>query len=227
MSVEEFQRAAGRRAADLVENGMVIGLGSGSTARFATLHVAERLREGSLCDIVAIPTSTETAQLALAEGIPLTTLETHPEIQMTIDGADEIDPRLDVIKGHGGHLLREKIVAAATRREIIVADESKLVERLGSKLAVPVEVIPFGWKQARLALASMGARTTLRMVDGTPYVTDEGNHIIDCAFPCIPNPRELDRELNAIPGVVETGLFVGMVDMAIVAGLCGVRIMEK
>ena len=143
MLIEQLKQATGYRAAEYVESGMVVGLGSGSTARYATLRIGELLRQGQLHDIVGIPTSKETASIARGAGIPLATLNQHPQIDLTIDGADEVDPQLDLIKGHGGCLLREKIVAAATLREIIVVDEGKLVQHLGERFALPVEVIPF------------------------------------------------------------------------------------
>jgi ribose 5-phosphate isomerase A len=227
MLEQELKRIAGYRAVDFLRSGMVVGLGSGSTARFATLQIAAKLRLGELRDIVAIPTSEETARLARAEGIPLTTLDEHPRIDATIDGADEVDPQLDVIKGLGGALLREKIVAFATGHEIIVVDESKLVQRLGTKSPVPVEVIQFGWRNTEAALARTSARTILRLVKGTPYVTDEGNYIIDCAYQGIDAPQELAATIHAIPGVVESGLFLGLVKTVIVASPTGVRILER
>jgi len=228
MSIDELKRATGYRAAEYVRPGMVLGLGSGSTARFATLRVAERVRQGELYDIVAVPTSEETARLAAAEGIPLTTLDERPHIDITIDGADEVDPRLDVIKGLGGFLLREKIVAAATATEIIVVDESKLVQRLGTRSPVPVEVIRFGWLNTRRFLEETGTvRTAVRLAGGSPYITDEGNYIIDCTYEGIDNPVELSQRLNAIPGVVENGLFLGMAKIVVVAAATGVSILER
>lgn len=228
MSAEELKRAAARRALEFISSGMVVGLGSGSTARYATLGLGEKLREGSLRDIVAIPTSEETAELARQEGIPLTTLEEHHRIAVTIDGADEVDPSLNVIKGGGGCLLREKIVAYATEREIIVVDESKMSARLGLKSSVPVEVIRFGWRGTEAALARTGARTTLRRIGDVPYVTDEGHYIIDCSYEGgIEAPAELAVSLNMIPGVVEHGLFLGLVKMVIVASPGRVEILER
>ena len=159
----ELKQAAGYRAAEWITSGMTIGLGSGSTARYATLRIGQRLGDGSLKDVVAVPTSEDTASLARSVGIPLTTLEQVTSIDVTIDGADEVDPQLNVIKGLGGALLREKIVAAATKREIIVVDQSKLSDRLGIKSPVPVEVIRFGWVQAQEALHETGARIEMRM----------------------------------------------------------------
>ena len=222
------KRAAGYAAADLVATGMVVGLGSGSTARFATLRIGERLRSGELRDIVGIPTSEETARLAAERGIPLSDLDRHPRIDLTIDGADEVDPRLRLIKGHGGYLLREKIVAAASARLIIVVDASKLVERLGIRFAVPVEIIRFGWRNAAERLARTGAVTELRESAGQPYVTDEGNYIVDCHYRGgIDDPASLSCDLNTIPGVVENGLFLDLVVMVIVASGGGIQRLER
>lgn len=227
MSVDERKRQAGVAAVEAIRDGMVVGLGSGSTARFATLRLAEKLRAGELRDIVAVPTSVETATLARREGIPLTSLEAHEQVDVTIDGADEVDPDLNVIKGLGGFLLREKIVAFATRQEIIVVDDSKLVDRLGTKAPVPVEVIRFGWRNTWRALERTGAQVTQRLVAGEPYVTDEGNFILDCRYPGIGAPAALAAQINAIPGVVENCLFLGMVQRVIVASAAGVRAIER
>jgi len=226
-SINELKRAAGYRAADYVQSGMTIGLGSGSTAHYATVRVAQLLRRGALERIIAIPTSNETAQLARSEGIPLTSLDQVSYIDVTLDGADEVDPDLNVIKGQGGFLLREKIVAAATKREIYVVDDSKIVERLGSKFPVATEVIQFGWQQTRIALESLGATTTVRMREGQPYITDEGNYILDCRFATIDAPKALEKEMNAIPGVIENGLFVGMVYAVVIASHTGLTVLEK
>ena len=227
VSVEELKRQASAKAVEFVHDGMVVGLGSGTTARYATLRLAELLRAGALRDIVAVPTSEETATLARQEGIPLTTLEIHGQLDVTIDGADEVDPDLNVIKGLGGFLLREKIVAYASLQEIIVVDDSKLVELLGTKSPVPVEVIRFGWRNTQRALERTGADPILRCVNGEPYVTDEGNFILDCRYPGIANPRELEAQINSIPGVVENGLFLGMVHTVAVASANSVRIIER
>ena len=226
MSIVDLKRAAGHRAADLISDGMVVGLGSGTTAYYATLRVAQRLREGGLRGIVAIPTSEETAELARREGIPLTTFGTHRQIDVTLDGADEVDPKLNVIKGRRGFLLREKIVAAATKKVVIVIDESKLVARLGSESPVPVEVVRFGWQRTMDAIADTGASASLRLDGDEPFSTDEGNFIIDCEYDDIPCPQELSECLNAIPGVVENGLFVNLVHAVVVASPSGVRILE-
>lgn len=227
MTREELKRLAGERAVEYICHGMVIGLGSGSTARYATLRIAEKLRQGTLRDIIAIPTSQETAALAESEGIPLTTLEEHGEIDITIDGADEVDPQLNVIKGLGGFLLREKIVAYATRQEIIVVDDSKLVDCLGTKSPVPVEVLQFGWRNTQRALERTGANPVLRTRHGVPYITDEGNYILDCHYGRITDPYALAQHIKAIPGVVEHGLFLDMVHRVVVASPGGVQIIER
>lgn len=228
MTIENLKRAAGDCAAQFVTDGLVVGLGSGSTARYATLRLAERLREGSLCHILAIPTSNETAAIAEHEGIPLTTLDEHPIIDITIDGADEIDPNLNVIKGLGGFLLREKIVAFATQVEIIVADDTKRVQRLGTRSPVPVEVIRFGWQNTQRALERTGARAQMRLAGPLPFITDEGNYILDCTYHGgIDDPFALHDALNRIPGVVENGLFLGMAQRALIASSCGVILVER
>ncbi|MHB1318413.1 MAG: ribose-5-phosphate isomerase RpiA [Anaerolineae bacterium] len=226
MTLDDMKRRVGERAAAMVTSGTVVGLGSGSTARYATLHIAERLRTGELSDILGIPTSEDTAALAVAGGIPLTTLDEHGTIDMTIDGADEVDPEWNVIKGLGGALLREKVVAYATRFEVMV-DESKLVSRLGQKGPVPVEVLQFGWRNTQRGLEQTGARPVLRMHGERPFVTDEGNWILDCHYAPIAEPAALAQQIKRIPGVVEHGLFLGMVHSVIVASADGVRVLEK
>ncbi len=227
MEAEELKRAAGYRAADFVMPGMVVGLGSGTTARHATLRIGRKLRERALYDIVGIPTSEQTRRLAKGEGIPVTTLEESSPIDVTIDGADEVDPHLDLIKGLGGFLLREKIVASVTEKEIIVVDDSKLVSRLGSKAPVPVEILRFGWQCTQAAVERTAAETELRLHEGRPYVTDEGNYIIDCRYDEIPSPKELALTLNSIPGVVENGLFLGLAHKIVVASPSGIEIIER
>ncbi len=217
MDIDELKRQVGVYAAERVQDGMVVGLGSGSTARFATLHIGARLRAGTLRGIVGVPTSDGTERLALEQGIPLTDLNAHPYIDLTIDGADEVDPSRNVIKGLGGFLLREKIVAYNTRHEIIVVDHRKLSPRLGIVSPVPVEVVRFGWQRTHAALMRTGAEPTLRLREGLPYITDEGNYILDCHY-AEPFPLEsLAQQLHAIPGVVEHGLFLGLVSEVIVA----------
>jgi ribose 5-phosphate isomerase A len=212
--IDAEKQAAARAAVQLVESGSVVGLGSGSTASYAIHFLAERVRTG--LKIVGIPTSQNTKNLAEQLGIPLTTLEEHPAIDIDIDGADEIDPQLNLIKGGGGAQLREKVIASASKRFIVVAESAKLVPRLG-KFPLPVEVIPFAESLIKIRIAALGAVVSLRAgAGGQPYVTDEGHHILDCNFGEIDNPAGLSRELYDIPGVVEHGLFIGMAEMAFV-----------
>ena len=214
MANETEKEAAGRAAAKLVRDGDIVGLGTGSTAYFAVVALGERVKSG--LKIVGIPTSVATADLARQLGIPLTTLDEHPQIDITIDGADEIDPKLNLIKGGGGALLREKVVASATKKMVVVGDSTKIVPALG-KFPLPVEIIPFARNVIEKKIASLGANSKLRMQpDGQPYVTDNGNHILDCTFGRIADPPALARELNGIPGVVEHGLFIGLAKVALV-----------
>jgi len=203
---------------------MVVGLGGGSTAAFAAQHIADRLRRGELADILGVPCARQVAANAREWGIPLTTLEEHPVIDLTIDGADEVDPQLNLIKGGGGALLWEKIVAQASRREIIVVDEGKCSPQLGSHWPVPVEVVPFGHGAQIPFLESLGARVVLRH-DGQegPFRTDEGNLILDCHFGPISDLDTLARALKQRSGIVEHGLFLGLATELIVAGAEGVR----
>ena len=216
-----LKQMAGEKAAEYVNDGMVVGLGTGSTVYYTIVKLGEMVRDG--LDIIGIPTSLETERIAKEVGIPLTTLEEHPVIDLTIDGADEIDPKLNLIKGGGGALLREKIVASASKKEIIVADERKVVNSLGERFYLPVEVIPFSEAVVTGRFMDMGLNPEKRMKDGTKFITDNGNIIIDCHTGPIGNPAELEKELNMIPGVVENGLFTGLADRAIVAMQNGIR----
>ena len=226
--VEELKRRAAEQAAALVESGMVVGLGFGSTAVYAVRRIAVRLAEGELQDILGIPTTRSVEAEASALGIPLTTLEAHPRIDLTLDGADEVDPRLDVIKGGGGALLREKIVAQASRRLIIVVDERKLSSRLGSRAALPVEVLPFGWSSQVAYLESLGAEVSRRSLpDGSPFATDQGNWILDCQFGPLQDPAALAAGLQARAGILEHGLFLGLATEVMVAGAGGVRLLTR
>ncbi len=222
---DALKRQAAEAAVAEVQDGMVLGLGTGSTASIAVALLGERLRDG--LRILGIPPSERTAAQARALGIPLGDLADHPEPDLTIDGADEVHTgRLDLIKGLGGALVREKIVAAASRRMIVVADESKLVERLGG-VRLPVEIVRFGWQATKRHLERAGADAVLRQgADGAPYVTDNGNHILDCAIP-IDDPAAVAARLNAIPGVVETGLFIGIATTVIAGTPHGPRRLDR
>lgn len=215
---------AAEHATGAVRSGMVLGLGSGSTATLAIRRIGALLASGALTDIAGVPTSAAIAAEATSAGIPLTTLEAHSTLDLTIDGADEVDPALNLIKGGGGALLREKIVAEASRYELIIVDESKLSPRLGTNWAVPVEVVTFGYGAQIRFLRGLGAEPLLRMRDdGTPFVTDHGNYILDCDFGPIADPVELTRRLDARAGIVEHGLFTGLVSAVLVASADGVR----
>ena len=222
---QKFKQAAAESAVAMVEDGMILGLGTGSTAKLAVDALGKRVQAG--LHIVGIATSEYTARQARGLGIRISSLAEYAEVDLTIDGADEIQRgALDLIKGHGGALLREKVVASASRSLIIIADDSKLVDHLGTRFAVPVEVVPFGWQAAERKLRMLGAHTKLRPgPDEKPFVTDGGNFIVDCSFSPIPDPAALDQELNSIVGVVEHGLFLGMVTQAIVAGRDGVNVL--
>lgn len=214
MANESEKEVAGRAAAQLVRDGNIVGLGTGSTAYFAVLALGERVQAG--LKIKGIPTSTQTADLARAVGIPLTTLDEYPEIDVTIDGADEVDPKLNLIKGGGGALLREKIIASASKKMVVVADSGKLVPMLG-KFPLPVEIIDFARVALERKIASIGATTKLRArSDGQPFVTDEGHHILDCCFGEIDDPAGLALRLSNMPGIVEHGLFIGLASLALV-----------
>mgnify|MGYP003617726199 CR=1 FL=1 len=223
---ETLKQQAAERAVEYVESGMVVGLGTGSTAVHAVRRIGALLAEGRLQRIVGIPTAEVTAREAARCGIPLGALDDYPIVDVTIDGADEIDPRLNLIKGLGGALLREKIVAAASRRFIIVADESKGVAQLGTRAPIPVEVIRFARRPVADYLNSLGARVVERRRDGQTFITDEGNLILDCHFPGLANPQAMAQLIRAQPGVVEHGLFLGMATAAVVAGERGVVLLE-
>ncbi len=228
MSPDEqlLKLAAAESAASQVTDGMIVGLGSGSTAALAVSAIGRRVAEG--LRIVGIPTSEATAAEARSLGIPLTSLAEVARVDMTIDGADEVEQAtLNLIKGLGGALLREKIVAHATRRLVIVVDEQKIVEQLGIHHSVPVEVVPFGWQATARELLDMGAKPVLRRTpDGTPFASDGGHYILDCAFGPIASAASLAKDLDHVVGLVEHGLFVGLTAEVHVASPDGVRILR-
>jgi len=224
----EWKKAAAEAAADLVEDGMVLGLGTGSTAAYFIDALGRRLAEDGL-RITGIPTSQQTEAQARSAQIPLTSFAEHAQVDLTVDGADEVEfGTLFLIKGHGGALLREKIVASASRRVVIVADESKLVEQLGSLVAVPIEVVRFGWQATGRRLTEIGGNPSLRLgADKKPFVTDGGNYVMDCAFGPIANPKEIAHHLDHVVGAVEHGLFLGLTKEVIVGGRDGVKVLKK
>jgi ribose 5-phosphate isomerase A len=221
---EELKRMAAERAVDFLKPGMVVGLGTGSTARFATERIARLYKSGKLDGIAAIPSSLATQQLAEGLGIPLSDFARHERIDVTIDGADEVDPDLNLIKGGGGALLQEKILAWESRRNIIVVDESKLSEKLGTSFALPVEIVPFALHTEKRFLEKLGAKVSVRVNQiMKPFRTDHRNLILDADFGPIADPKRLAGKLSRRPGVVEHGLFIGLATDVIVAGGAGVR----
>jgi ribose 5-phosphate isomerase A len=228
MDIVELKRRAAEHAVGFVASGMVVGLGHGSTTVFALRRIADLLHRGELQDMLGIPTSSQVERDARGLGIPLTTLNEHPDIDLTIDGADEVDEELNLIKGGGGALLREKVVAQASQREIIVVDEGKLSPTLGTRWPVPVEVLPFGWRSQVTYLESLGAQIVLRRAaDGSPFETDQGNMIVDCNFGAILSPARLARQLEGRAGIVEHGMFLGLASDVIVGTGEGIRHLRK
>jgi len=222
------QQAAEYTVDHFIQSGMVLGLGVGSTAIHALRRLAERLKTGELSNIVGVPCAQRVEDEARALGIPLTTLDTHPRLDLTFDGADEVDPHLNLIKGGGGALLREKIVAQASEQEIIMVDATKLVPVLGTSWAVPIEVIPFGLGAQQLFLQEVGGAPVLRQnPDGSIYHTDQGNYILDTQFGIIADPHALATQLNNRAGIVEHGLFLGLATAVVVADENGVRVIER
>jgi ribose 5-phosphate isomerase A len=224
-TIEQQKHAAAIAGAGYIQDGMRVGLGTGSTVGYLLDYIAEQRSRGEWQNIRGVPTSRATEMRVRKLGIPLCTLAEAPELDLTIDGADEVAPDLSLIKGLGGALLREKVVAAASRLLVIIADEAKLVERLGTRAPVPVEVDAFGLAVQERWLRELGAEPVLRrMEDGQPYSTDGGNQIFDCWFRGgIVDPADLECKLNNLPGVLENGLFVNRVHAAVVAGPGGVR----
>lgn len=225
--VDRWKAAAARAAAALVEEGQIVGLGSGSTALHVVNILGQRVSHG--LRIIGIPTSEQTGREAHRLGIPLSTLAEHDQIDVTIDGADEVDvSNLNLLKGRGGALLREKIVASVTERLIIVIDETKLVDRLGVQSPLAVEVAPFAWHVVARRLRSRGAVPTRRTIrEGEPFITDGGHFILDCAFGAIDDPEQLQQELDRMVGVVEHGLFLGLASRVIVGGANGFRVLAN
>jgi ribose 5-phosphate isomerase A len=220
-----LKKMAGEKAAEYVENGMALGLGTGSTVRYFVERLGELVGEG--LDVVGVPTSKRTEDLARQVGVPLTTLEETPALDLAVDGADEVDPDLNLIKGMGGALLREKIVASSCREFIVIADESKLVNRLGTTSPLPVEITQFGWTSVKEWISKLGCVPNLRIVKGSPYLTDNHNYLLECEFKGIDDPHDLDKRLHHLPGVVETGLFLNLACRAIIGKESGAQVIEK
>lgn len=219
--MDRAKKAAGRAAAERVQGGMTVGLGTGSTVFYTLERLGERIRDEGL-SIRGVPTSVDTERKAAQFGIPLISLQEVESIDLTIDGADEIDAAFDMIKGGGGALLREKVVASLSRREVIIADPTKVVERLNAVFPLPIEVVPFARAAVGRRLSGMGAAWTVRERGGEPYRTDNGNEILDCMFPGgIANARLMEHNLDQIPGVVESGLFIGLAHVLLVGRIDG------
>ncbi len=225
-TVNRFKEEAAESAASELHDGMIVGLGSGTTATLAVAAIGKRVKEG--LRIIGIPTSEKTADQARLLNIPLATLEEQPSIDVTIDGADEVEEgKLNLIKGGGGNLLREKIVAVASARMIVVADSRKVVQRLGA-FPLPIEIVPFGWKSTAQRLEALGAHPKLRLnAAGKTFLTDGGNYILDCAFGLIESPENLQTKLDNVVGVVEHGLFIGIASKALIGEADGVRVLER
>ncbi len=226
--IEDAKKRAALEAVKHIKNGQVIGLGSGSTAAYAIQEIGKLIRRKKW-HVLAIPTSHQAFLLAVDWSIPVTTLDEHPKVDVTIDGADQIDPYLNMIKGMGGALVREKIVASASKQEIIIADETKLVKKLGVNHPVPVEVLPSATVVVMSKIREMGGKPVLRTGTGKvgPVVTDNGNFILDVSMEKISDPEQLDAKLRSIPGVVETGLFIGLADIVYVGTRDTVKRLEK
>ncbi len=223
--IEQEKRLAAARSLEFVQDGMYLGLGSGSTATIMLQMLGQRVRQG--LRVAGIPTSEASRRLARQAGIPLLGFDQVSQLDLTIDGADEVDANLDLIKGGGGALLREKIVASLSRRIVIIADSNKQVERLGG-FPLPIEVVRFAWQPVADRLRSLGAKPHLRLdPNNNPTLTDEDNYILDCDFGPIDDPAELDRTLNAMPGVMEHGLFVGLADVLIIGQHDASRVIER
>lgn len=221
-----MKKLAAEKAVQYVEDGMVLGLGTGTTVEFALKKLAERIKKDKL-KIKGIPTSNRTKKFATECGIPLIDLDENVEIDLTIDGADEVDSFFHVIKGGGGALVREKVIAYHSKRVLIIVDETKIVKGLGADFSVPVEVIKFGWQVTKKTLEGLGCTAEFRTIMDEPYITDNSNYIIDCDFGRIDDPETLERTINEIPGVVENGLFIGLVDEVIVGSKQGIMTLER
>lgn len=221
---DQHKRIVGEKAAEYVKDGMTVGLGTGSTVKWTILKLGKMVADG--LRIRAVPTSVSTEILAKEHNIPLIDFSEVTELDLTIDGADEIDPYFNLIKGGGGALLREKLVAAASKQFIVVADETKLVEKLGN-FPLPIEIVQFGWEITRNRIAELGMKPTRRLKANEPFISDNGNLILDCRCGDIDNPADLHARIKSLVGVVETGLFIGMTETVIVAGAEGARVVSR
>jgi ribose 5-phosphate isomerase A len=222
---EDMKKMAAEKAVEYVEDGLVVGLGTGSTVEYTLKKLGEMVKDG--LKITGIPSSLKTKKLAAEYGIPLADIDEYPEIDLTIDGADEVDSNLNLIKGGGGALTREKIIAYHSKKEIIVVDETKIVKGLGCDFPLPVEVTKYGWVATKKSLEDLGCVAELRKIIDEPFITDNSNYILDCDFGKIDEPSYLEKEINLIPGVVENGLFIDLVDEVIVGSKQGIITLEE
>lgn len=222
---QEMKKQAAEKAVQHIEEGMVVGLGTGSTVEFAIRKIGEMVNDG--LNITGIPTSLKTKKLATELNIPLMDLDDRTEIDVTIDGADEVDANLNLIKGGGGALTREKIIAYHSQKVIIIVDETKIVKGLGCDSFLPVEVTKFGWLATKKALEDLGCKAELRKIMEEVFITDNQNYILDCEFGKIPDPEALEKDINNIPGVLENGLFINLADQVIVGSKQGIMTLER
>lgn len=227
-SLNEVKKNTAIASTKLIRSGQVVGLGTGSTTDYMTVELGRRIREEKLV-MLGVPTSNRTADLALKHGIPLTTLAEHPRLDIAIDGADQVDQKLNLIKGLGGALTREKIVDSAADVLVIIVDDSKMTQQLGVNQVVPVEVIPFGLNPVMNKLSQLGGKCSVRLSGdrNSYFITDNGNNIVDVNFGIISNPQKLEKEIKLIPGVVENGLFINMTDTVFVGGKSGVKKIDR
>ena len=213
-------------AAEMVEGGMAVGLGTGRAAAMFVRALARRVESG--LEVRGVPTSRRTEELAIELGVPLASLDEIGAIDIDVDGADEVDPSLDLIKGHGGALLRERVVASISKKFVILVGEEKIVPRLGARMSVPVEIVPFAAPVSKRKLEALGARVCLRLDgNGRPFVSDNGNHILDAKFESIENASDLERRIDALPGVVDNGLFIAMAHLVLVQSESGFRRLSR
>ncbi len=224
MNTEHLKKIAAEKATEEVRDRTVVGLGTGSTVYYALLKLGAMVRDG--LNIIGIPTSDGTEKIATEQGIPLSTLAVHPTIELTIDGADEVDAHLNLIKGGGAALVREKIIANASQRILIVVDESKVSRVLGTSFALPVEIVQFGWEATQREVDKICGKSDIRSGIENPLITDNGNYILDCHFDGIPDPEKVELQLNNVPGVVENGIFVNRADKVIIGTPSGIQYME-
>ncbi len=225
MNREHQKKIAAEKATEEIQDGMILGLGTGSTAYYALLKIGQMVKNG--LDIIGIPTSDGTEKIAVEQGIPLSSLSVYSKIDLTIDGADEVDAHLNLIKGGGAALVREKIIANASQRILIVVDESKVSHIIGTSFALPVEIVKFGWEATQREVNKICKRSDVRGGIVNPLITDNGNYILDCHFDGIPKPEFVEQQLNNIPGVVENGIFVKLADQVIIGTSTGIRYMER